>query len=372
MKGHSSMKTGLGKSALLLSLAIVGVTGCKNTPLCEVLGACGGDVLAGATDFYKKDGLPDRSWTVIAGGACQDQLQLPPTPVSLVRQPPAIANQRPPDNVTADWCSGLVFKSDGTVKEFLVYAPPLPLKVGELTISADFDGSTDRGTYIMQTTIDQTRDLTFSESCLTQQGMRLTCPTLGRRLGEFLAAEANIYSMRCQDPADPNQGGCVCKFDLSFIGGPSGRWAKQANLTQIEFFDMSLSPPALADYCFNPSTLELDLTGSDETPLFNQKSLRTLQMVKPSCTDGVQSLELGEQGIDCGGTCPTACGSCTNGVADANEDGVDCGGACLGILCDPDPAITDKTQRHAACANNKQDPWEEGVDCGGPCTTVCP
>jgi hypothetical protein len=370
------MKTGLAKSALLISLVIVGVSGCKTPPFCQELGACGGDLLAGAKDFYKLDGIIDRSWTVVGDGACQDQLQLPPTVVALARQPPSVANQRPPDNATADWCGNLVIKNTGEVKEFLVYAPPLPLKVGELTISADYDGSTDRGTYVFQTTIDQSRDLSFSESCLTAQGIRLSCPVLGRRLGEFLAAEANIYSMRCQDPADPAQGGCECKFDLSFIGGQSGRWAKQPNGTQIEFFEnVNYAPAALADYCLQPAQMgqmfgDLDLTGSNETPLFNQKGLRTMHMVPPSCNDGVQNLENGETGIDCGGPNCQPCGSCTNGVHDPNEQGIDCGGACLGILCDPDPTIPN-AMKHAACANGKHDPWEEGVDCGGPCPMVC-
>ena len=366
------------RSALLVSLTIVGLFGCKNEQLCKPLGACGGDLLAGAVDFAKKDGLIDRSWTVTQAseGACQDQLQLPPTNISLARQPPNLSTQRPNDPATADWCGNLVLKSTGEVKEFIVYAPPLPLKVAELTVSADFDGNKDRGTYVMQTTIDQTRDLVFSESCITAQGIRLSCPTLGRRLGEFLAAEANIYNMRCQDPDDKTQGGCVCKFDLSFIGGQTGRWAKQNGGTQIQFFEnVSYSPAALADYCVLPDASQpggvgaLDLTGSNETPLFNQKGLRTLHMTPPSCNDGVQSLELGEEGIDCGGGCPTKCGTCTNHVHDANEEGIDCGGACLGILCDE--TVADPNQKPAACANKKQDPWEEGIDCGGPCPTEC-
>ena len=377
------MMPGLAKSTLLVSFAIVSFSGCKNKQFCEPLEACGGNLLAGATDFANQDGLVDRSWTVLGDNACQDQLQLPPVAISLARQPPVVANQRPPDNATADWCGNLVIETTGEVKEFIVYAPPLPLKVGELVMSADYDGNTDRGTYQMKTTIDQTRDLVFSESCLTAQGVRLSCPVLGRQLGAFLAAEANIYSMRCQDPDDPNQGGCVCKFDLSFIGGETGRWAQQANGTQIQFFEnVNNAPAALADYCLDSTTLTLDLTGSNETPLFNQKGLRTLHMVPPSCTDGVQSLELGETGIDCGGpTCP-ACGTCLNGdttpgcachngVHDPNEDGIDCGGACLGVLCDPDPSIKVDSTRLPACHNNKPDPWEEGLDCGGPCPE-CP
>jgi hypothetical protein len=376
------MKTGLGKSALLFSFAIVGVSGCKATPYCEPLGACGGDVMAGAVDFAKHDGIVDREWTVTTQNACQDQLQLPPLAVSLVRQPPVPANVRPPDNTTADWCGNLVFKATGEVQSFLVYAPPLPLKVGSLTMSADFDnhkdaqGRYDRGTYAMQTTILQTRDLSFSETCLTGQGLRLTCPNLGRRLGEFLAAEANIYSMRCFDPPG-GTGGCDCQFELSFIGGPNGRWAYTEDQTHITFFDATFAPPAIADYCFTPTQSdgngELDLTGNNETPLFNQKSLRTLVMLPPSCHDGVQSTSIGELGVDCGPNCPDnpVCGTCSDGKHDNNEEGIDCGGACLGVLCDPDTSIAPQN-RHPACADGKQEPWEEGVDCGGPCSKECP
>jgi hypothetical protein len=360
------MKAGLAKSALLVSLSIVGLTGCKTKPFCEPLAACGGNVLDDkATDFVNGDGLVDRTWTVIAGGACQDQLQVPPAPVSLLRQPPPFANQRPPDNVTADWCYNLSFTPAGEVHQFLVYAPPLPLRVGELTMSEDYDHNKDRGTYTMQTTVVETRDLYLSETCLTGQGVRVTCPVLGRRLGEFLAAEANIYSMRCHDPVDPNKGGCECQFELSFIGGPSGRWAKSPDGTQITFFDMGYAPPAIADYCLNGDG-SLDLTGADDTWLFNQKSLRTLHMTAPSCNDGVQSKELGETSVDCGPNCPDKVCSCSDGKANGDEEGVDCGGSCLGILCDGN-ASTPREQRHQACHNNQKEPWEEGVDCGGPC-----
>ena len=44
----------------------------------------------------------------------------PPVPVALVSQPPSLATQRPPDNVTADWCGNLTIQSDGTVKNFLI------------------------------------------------------------------------------------------------------------------------------------------------------------------------------------------------------------------------------------------------------------
>jgi hypothetical protein len=329
-------------------------------------------LLANARDFAKNDGLADREWSVTTGDACQDDLQLPDVPISLVRQPPVPANVRPPDNVTADWCQNLVFKPTGEITSFIVYGPPLPLLVGQLTVSEDFDHSHERGTYTMQTTIRQERTLYLSETCLTSQGIRLTCPQVGRRLGEYLATEANIYNMRCEDPPS-GQGGCDCFFQLSFIGGPNGRWSAPNGSTQITFFDELYAPPAVADYCYHPDSADLELTGSNVTWLFNQKSLRTLYMTAPSCHDGVQNPSNNETGVDCGPGCPMnpPCGTCMDGVANGDEEGIDCGGACLGVMCDPDTSIP-RDQRHASCADGKQEPWEEGLDCGGPCTKECP
>jgi hypothetical protein len=343
------------------------VSGCKTPPFCQPLAACGGDLLAGQTDEINMDGLVDREWAVSRTNACSDQLETPPVPLSLVRQPPVQATDRPPDKVTADWCSDIVFKPDGELAQFIVWAPTIPLKVGRLIMSGDAD-SAYRGSYSMQITFEQPFSLTLSESCLTSQGIRLACPTLGRQIGKFLAPEANIYEVRCYDPP-PGQGGCQCDYDLSFIGGPNGRWYAGQGGTTINFFDDSHAPPAISDYCLGASGA-LDLTGHDFTTLFNEKALRTIHFLPPSCSDGVRSLSLGETGVDCGGpTCPP-CGTCSDGIRNGDETGIDCGGSCLGVLCDPDPA--DPALAKAACADGKQEKWEEGTDCGGPCPNECP
>jgi hypothetical protein len=93
-------------------------------------------------------------------------------------------------------------------------------------------------------------------------------------------------------------------------------------------------------------------------------------LTPPSCDDGVQNASTGETGVDCGGPCPTPCGTCTDGKHDPNEEGVDCGGVCLGVLCDPDKSIP-PDQRKAACVDGKKEGWEEGPDCGGPCKNLC-
>src|SRR6185436_20583715 len=124
------MKTGLGKGALFGSFTLLGcllLVGCKTPPYCDPLGACGGDFFGGAvpaTDIWKQDGLVDREWVIVGqrseeegvtNAFCQDQLQTPPAPLSLLRQPPVPANDRPPDKVTADWCYNIVFKPTGEI-----------------------------------------------------------------------------------------------------------------------------------------------------------------------------------------------------------------------------------------------------------------
>lgn len=75
----------------------------------------------------------------------------------------------------------------------------------------------------------------------------------------------------------------------------------------------------------------------------------------PTCTDGIQNGT--EQGIDCGGPCPTACETCFDGLQNQNEVGIDCGGVCM-TSC-------------ATCFDGIQNQDELGIDCGGVCALSC-
>ena len=61
----------------------------------------------------------------------------------------------------------------------------------------------------------------------------------------------------------------------------------------------------------------------------------------PTCTDGIENGD--ELGVDCGGSCPTACSTCTDGVENGDELGVDCGGSCPNNCSNPNPIINDPT-----------------------------
>lgn len=76
----------------------------------------------------------------------------------------------------------------------------------------------------------------------------------------------------------------------------------------------------------------------------------------PACDDGIANGD--EAGVDCGGSCPNACGpTCDDGIANGDEEGVDCGGSCPSAC----PTCND------GIANGD----EEGIDCGGSCPDAC-
>ena len=75
-----------------------------------------------------------------------------------------------------------------------------------------------------------------------------------------------------------------------------------------------------------------------------------------NCSDKI--MNQGEEGVDCGGPCPTSCGlpaHCSNNQKDADETGEDCGGA------DCDPCYPDH------CKNTIKDGDETDTNCGGSC-----
>jgi hypothetical protein len=320
--------------------------GCQTPPYCEPLGACGGEVLL--------PGAPITQWVTTKQNSCLDQIQPPPNPVSLVQQPPRPAGDRPTERGTSDWCSNVALRQDGTLQQYLGWYPPIPVQDATLDLLPD-------GSYEMHITYFAKQHVEFPASCLSAQGVSESCAAFGRNLKEFLAQEPNIYGVLCYDS---QTSGCACDYDLSLVGGPSGRWSDDKANATLTFFDGLSGPPALASYCQKGDTLEL--TGKDGSRLFNQFGLRTIKFDRPTCHDHVQSKSIGELAVDCGGSCnpelpagvgPPGCpDSCEDGIQSGREEGVDCGGTC---------------KEPCACRNGAQDAWEEGKDCGGPCKNVC-
>lgn len=76
------------------------------------------------------------------------------------------------------------------------------------------------------------------------------------------------------------------------------------------------------------------------------------------CGDGL--LNGYEQDVDCGGVDCDPCPTCDDGELNGDESGIDCGGS----DCDPCECLCD-------CTNGIQDGLEDYIDCGGPNCEPC-
>jgi hypothetical protein len=304
------MRTRLFIPTLALLGCVTPLVGCSTEPFCEEHSKCGGDFTVGKQDMGT--GVPSVEWVANATDACIDQVPNPPEPPSLAYIPPRPAGIRAFEPSTIDWCAGLVINAMGEVTAFndgwyetLVkydgWFPSIPLYTAQLTIYEN-----NQYSVALTQLVSQHTELT--QTCLIAQGIVMTCSALNERLGEFVADRlssingltATVYDNVC---TDDGKGGCNCDYNVSLTSGQKGPWSTESG--RIAFFDAEAAPPGRADYCMSGASLQL--TGTKGTDLFNRGSLKTLTLRPPSCNDGVQSLTLGEEGPDCGGSCPEAC-----------------------------------------------------------------
>lgn len=307
-KGKRFMRIGFVISGLLLGTSLVG---CATKETCEPLTKCGGDFLAGAKAIGK---VTATEWVAAAPDACVDNVPTPPNPASLTLIPPRPAGIRAVEPSTVDWCNGLVLAGDGTIKDYddgwfetlKQYAgwfPSVPLYEATLTMQQGFQ-------YELTTRQLVTQHADLSPTCLVAQGVKLSCDQVGSQLQSFLEKKFNMVSgLRARVYTTGNapvcqqttEDGCSCDYNVALSATTAGPWTSNAG--EISFFDFTAAPPAQADYCV--SAAGFSLSGTKGADLFNRGSLKTLQFKPQSCGDSVQSKS--EEGIDCGGSCPTAC-----------------------------------------------------------------
>lgn len=337
---------GVGIAVLALLASVL--PGCTTPQRCEALGRCGGELVPA--------GKTQETWVATGATTCIDEIQPPVIPVSISLQPAQQAGKKATGNQTADWCSTLLIKPDGSLSFAPFYTSlVLPMKQAELQFRAD-------GTYFGHFITEEAQHIAFPAACRVAQGVDFSCAELGRHVNDAIRSESNVKNMRCYDDGED---GCMCDFLLQLFTGVQGAYGAQDGV--IGFYDSQSShlPPTPADYCASADTFEL--TGHDGQELFNKLGLRTITFHHTSCTDGLQDAD--EDGVDCvdpkkramgmlgPDACPNDCtATCSDGVQNHGETGVDCGGPCADFC---------------ACFNGVQDPWEEGPDCGGPCSLAC-
>lgn len=203
---------------------------------------------------------------------------------------------------------------------------------------------------------------------------------IGRELVEKEAKK--VYDQTSTCPYGCENGACICRD----TDGPKNYYKKG-----------SVVGTSITDYCDFDTVVEKDPEiVNDECEI---KKYEHLCGEGKICGDGACILgtlcdnkfqDIGEEGIDCGGDCPTPC--CENGFWDSalGEDAVDCGGSCIpccengiknwferdvdcGITCPP--CCTPDSDCHLACppcddANNKEFGIEYAINYYPPCDNV--
>jgi hypothetical protein len=315
-------------------LAASAFSACSTPVHCESPGKCGGDFLANKSDLGSGD--LSQEWVGVSTDACTDNVPNPPDPPQLALIPPRPAGVRAVEPSTVDWCAGLTLGVDGniklfddgwyeTLKKYNGWFPSIPMYSANLEF-------VQNNQYTLKTVQLAKQHFELPNSCLSAQGVLFAadhatnCLLLGQKLQAFVVKrldslkflEATVYTS--QDPADPSKDlpvclattggdteyGCVCDYNVAISTTTAGPWASDPSRPgKITFYDASAAPPVDVDYCMSGG--ELQLSGTKGVDLFNRNSMKTLTLRAPSCSDGVQSKTLGEEGIDCGGKCPNPC-----------------------------------------------------------------
>jgi hypothetical protein len=273
--------------ALISGLALL--NGCAQEDLCPSQGDCGGII--------------EGRWGLSAP-ACQEHMYEPPQEVWLFDRPIAVGRQQQTEPQYSSWCQNLVFTAD----------PDRPLSNNPLfwTGSATYGEARIRyeadGTYEAGFTRTGTYGWVFSATCMRSYGSQVTCEQLAEPLNLSAMNDGGYKDVRCHaDPLDP--GGCECLFEAVTVGSQQGTYKVRGNL--VDHYATSIpSPISTMEFCSKNDTLTLH--GARRSFLYEQNGLRSLNLVRANCTDGVKGP--GEEGADCGGLCETACGADGNPV----------------------------------------------------------
>jgi len=264
---------GTGVVALGLLFAAL-TTGCKQEPLCPELGTCGG-------------ALPIDDWELAPGhGSCSEDLYVPAPDTRLVMADLPAARTPPPEPALFDWCILLVTNGGVGIEARppRFYYESGPIGAASVRYQADGHfaaGITRTGTYVLD----------FPAYCMRSFGAMdgrpadpvndpngppvNVCKQLEVPLRESGAGEGSYRNTTCEpNPDDPL--GCLCFFDVSETGGPSGTYQLLNNNTILHYPFTNF--PQKVTFCNKGDSLEL--TGTDGAYLFDVKGLRTFDLVR--------------------------------------------------------------------------------------------
>jgi hypothetical protein len=211
-----------------------------------------------------------------------------------------------PSLVPIDTCWNLMFyDAGGTLSASCRLSGQGPEVKRYVTVHFEVSPVADPGT-LFTLTQEEKGPVTqhFGPDCMMFGDRQVACEELDEPLTQAGLGEGSWRSVICSPAAD---GGCDCLLDYWAVGGSVGTWdaIDDRLVLHYQYYDYETNEivdvtSAPIDYCVTDDTLLLGEAVNEAWEAVGGQPLTRLD-----CEDGVQGP--GEQGIDCGYRCPTAC-----------------------------------------------------------------
>jgi len=284
------------KSAIVAALGLAfgcSLSGCGTGAKgeCPGLGSCGGD--------------PSGNWKI--ANVCQYGPVRPSQPTDIgeflsgaapTLAPPQPNPVLPVQTTSGDWCSSLVYPSDGTITNAALWHDPPILVDGAVGFMAADHSYT--ATYTFSTPVGPGDPLApgalnsthFAPACLVANGGKSmtdpalppTCAELATALTKYYAAQPvpAFNDIQCAVTTD---GGCDCSYIFRLVVADTGSWSvsgstllETSSLITFNGQEAKTQAPARtleASFCAQPGAM-LQLTGKDGSSLNGLLGLRSL------------------------------------------------------------------------------------------------
>jgi hypothetical protein len=267
------------------AFAALTLVGCAQGPVCKELGKCGGDPVG---KWAQKPLAEDPKY-------CQEMVNSPPLTEYLRNQPTPVARTRLPESTNLDWCYSLVLTPDeaGPIKGIHYWWENLPYVGGLVSYGEDGQFRIDFGR-------EGRVSRYYSRTCLSQYAHEADCPKFAERLKMANMGAGEYHDFECRENTE--RGGCDCDFYIAEANALFGRFSVNGG-TLTHFPASPIGDFSQASVCVNGDTMEL--SGLNNSYLWDRQGLRSLELVRINCEDGRQGP--GELGVDCGPSCPMAC-----------------------------------------------------------------
>jgi hypothetical protein len=273
------------RTAIWAVTAGIVMNGCAKGPVCPELGNCGGSPL----------GVWAQKPTAESAGYCQEAIHKPPLEQYLQGQPTPTARVRLPESTNVDWCYNLVFTTEqmNPIKANYLYWENLVYGNGLFNYRPD-------GTYQINLGRRGNMVAYYSRTCLSKYGHDADCAKFQETLAAANVGAGEYFDFKCDE--NKERGGCNCVFLVSEDDSQGGVY--KADTATVTHFPTSQNVHfSEASLCVRGDTMEL--SGKDNSYLWDRPGLRTMELVRVNCEDGKQGP--GESGIDCGRGCPNTC-----------------------------------------------------------------